>query len=179
MSLSGHSTRPSDTSGSDTGSDFDSKSHQHPESLFPVHDLSGDNTKQRTISQFYQQQLGVWTLYFPPSESWAYSIPSISWKVPPGIVRNTRMLCRFAVEAISVQPVVFGVYFITLMTTSIVVSIQLHYSSKIMHLVNLFPVAYQWTYAYSYPSVRLSKLLPVKSIAHQLETILSDSSLYI
>ncbi|CAE6425375.1 unnamed protein product [Rhizoctonia solani] len=127
----------SDSDNSDVGSTYSVESDERFKTSNLDESATEDKEKLQTPLRFHQKQLGVWTLYFPVSDSWRYSVPLFgldsSWNIQK-IAQNVRLVWRFSTEAVSVGPALFGLYFVTLMIASVMPSIQLRNDSKIMHL---------------------------------------------
>ncbi|KAG8748265.1 hypothetical protein FRC10_007655 [Ceratobasidium sp. 414] len=124
------------------------KTHQQPSSELEkplLGEPAAENEKVHESSKselaakphYRERPLGVWTLYYPITASWADSIPTLgSFKRAYSFVASIPTVWKFLLESISLAPLLFALYFIASVVASIVPSIHLQNNSKILNLLS-------------------------------------------
>ncbi|KAG9098267.1 hypothetical protein FS749_004254 [Ceratobasidium sp. UAMH 11750] len=125
MSPSEEPSTPSEHSGSD--SEWDSDSSLVKEKPEPK------SKPKKEPPQFREVQFGVWTLYFPLTDSWRDYFPALeSLWLYIDLIKSLPIIWRFILETLSLAPVFFAVYFVSSTLASFESAFQLFNNSQIL-----------------------------------------------
>ncbi|KAF8604173.1 P-loop containing nucleoside triphosphate hydrolase protein [Ceratobasidium sp. AG-I] len=98
-------------------------------------DLKDASKKEENKPRYREHQLGAWTLYFPLTNTWSDSIPTLSIIYAlHGLVKSVPVVWQFLRESLSLGPYTFTVYLISSALASLMPSIQLYNNSYILEL---------------------------------------------
>lgn len=103
-----------------------------------IQDPKDQPKQEETKPQYRERQLGAWTLYYPITNAWRDSIPTLNTLYAlHGMVKSTPVVWHFLRECLALGPYVFTIYVISSLLASLMPSIQLYNNSYIMELVGI------------------------------------------
>lgn len=95
---------------------------------------------------YREYQLGVWTLYFPVTNTWRYSVPTLGTLYAlHGMARSTPVIWQFIRETLVLGPYIFALHFVSSALSSLMPSIQLYNNSRVLDLVSVMRFLQRWT----------------------------------
>lgn len=122
-----------------SNSDWDGLDSETPliNEKLPIDDKTLE-VKKKT-RQFREVRLGIWTLYFPLTDSWRDYLPALNslWLVYD-LTRTIPIVWKFVLETLALGPVFFTVYFVSSTLVSMLPAVQLFNNSKILALVSAY-----------------------------------------
>ncbi|CAE6431870.1 unnamed protein product [Rhizoctonia solani] len=92
--------------------------------------------KPKREYQFREEQLGIWTLYYPITNSWREYLPALeSLWVLYDMAKSLPIVWRFISETLSLGPVFFAAYFISSTLVGFLPAFQLYNSSNTLTFI--------------------------------------------
>lgn len=103
----------------------------------PTCSKSDDKSKKpKREHRFREVQRGIWTLYYPITDSWREYLPALeSLWVIYDMFKAIPVVWRFVRETLSLGPIFFTVYFLSSTLGSFLPAVQLYNNSNILALV--------------------------------------------
>lgn len=103
-----------------------------------THSEPGDvPKKQKQEYRFREVQLGIWTLYYPITDSWREYLPAFDWVwVIYDMAKSLPIVWKFILETLSLGPIFFAVYFLSSTLSSFLPALQLYNNSTLLTLVS-------------------------------------------
>ncbi|KAH7341765.1 P-loop containing nucleoside triphosphate hydrolase protein [Rhizoctonia solani] len=94
-----------------------------------------DKKKKREY-QFREQKLGIWTLYYPITNSWREYLPALeSLWVLYDMAKSLPIVWRFVLETLSLGPIFFAAYFVSSTLVGVLPAFQLYNSSNTLEFI--------------------------------------------
>ncbi|KDN50465.1 hypothetical protein RSAG8_00963, partial [Rhizoctonia solani AG-8 WAC10335] len=96
-----------------------------------------DKKKPKRAYQFREERLGIWTLYYPITNSWREYLPALEslWMLCD-MAKSLPIVWRFILETLSLGPVFFAAYFVSSTLVGVLPAIQLYNSSNTLVFVS-------------------------------------------
>ncbi|CCO28929.1 Putative multidrug export ATP-binding/permease protein SAS1788 [Rhizoctonia solani AG-1 IB] len=97
----------------------------------PMAPEPADKKKPKRECQFREEQLGVWTLYYPITNSWREYLPALeSLWVLYDMAKSLPIVWKFVLETLSLGPIFFTAYFISSTLVGFIPAFQLYNNSN-------------------------------------------------
>ncbi|CAE6416217.1 unnamed protein product [Rhizoctonia solani] len=92
--------------------------------------------KPKREYQFREQRLGIWTLYYPITNSWREYLPALeSLWVLYDMAKSLPIVWRFVLETLSLGPIFFAAYFVSSTLVGVLPALQLYNSSNTLEFI--------------------------------------------
>ncbi|CAE6410279.1 unnamed protein product [Rhizoctonia solani] len=95
-----------------------------------------DSKKSKWEYQFREERLGVWTLYYPITNSWREYLPALeSLWVLYDMAKSLPVIWRFVSETLSLGPIFFAAYFVSSTLVGLIPAFQLYNNSNTLAFI--------------------------------------------
>ncbi|CEL55421.1 ATP-binding cassette, subfamily B, bacterial [Rhizoctonia solani AG-1 IB] len=102
----------------------------------PMAPEPADKKKPKRECQFREEQLGVWTLYYPITNSWREYLPALeSLWVLYDMAKSLPIVWKFVLETLSLGPIFFTAYFISSTLVGFIPAFQLYNNSNTLAFI--------------------------------------------
>ncbi|KAG8763603.1 hypothetical protein FRC11_000862 [Ceratobasidium sp. 423] len=97
---------------------------------------SASKKKPKREYQFREAQLGIWTLYYPITNSWRECLPALeSLWVLYDMIKSLPIVWQFISETLSLGPMFFAAYFVSSTLVGFLPALQLYNSSNTLAFI--------------------------------------------
>lgn len=116
--------------------DSESDSEHEPSSSV-AKDSPDAHSSTKSQPEFREVQLGIWTLYFPITNSWRHYFPALeSLWLYVDLIKGLPIVWKFILETLSLAPFFFAVYFAASTLVSFESAFRLYNNSRILAFVS-------------------------------------------